>query len=61
MRQLGGWIMETLRYRDDRARILTLKQEVERFCRRFPVPGLPETSIARQNTPQRISAGLPAS
>lgn len=42
MKLLGGWIMETLRRREDAAFVAARKVEVEEFCRRYPVPGIEE-------------------
>ncbi len=40
MEQLGGWIMETLRNKDDEAFLAKRKAEVEEFCGKYPVPGI---------------------
>lgn len=40
MKRLGGWIMETLRNRDDAAFLDQRKREVESFCQNYPVPGI---------------------
>ncbi len=40
MVQLGKWIMDTLRNREDEAYIAKRKAEVQSFCRGFPVPGI---------------------
>ncbi len=40
MRRLAGWIHQALSEREDEAAVARLRDEVEAFCRRFPVPGL---------------------
>ena len=40
MAKIAGWIMEALRAADDDARLAALREEVEAFCLRFPVPGI---------------------
>jgi glycine hydroxymethyltransferase len=40
MTRIGRWILEALAARDDAARLLALRHEVEALCRFFPVPGL---------------------
>ncbi len=40
MVQLAKWIMDTLRHRDDEAYLAKRKAEVEKFCHKFPVPGI---------------------
>ncbi len=40
MRRLAGWIVEALKHREDEARLVSLRREVEDFCSRFPVPGI---------------------
>jgi glycine hydroxymethyltransferase len=40
MRRLAGWIHEALAKREDDEAIAKLREQVESFCRRFPVPGL---------------------
>ncbi len=40
MAKIGGWIVETLRSREDETRLETLRSEVEDFCMQFPVPGI---------------------
>ena len=40
MRRLAGWIHEALAKREDEAALAALRERVEEFCRRFPVPGL---------------------
>jgi glycine hydroxymethyltransferase len=41
MGRLGGWIVNALRQRSDERRLEALRRDVESFCERFPVPGLP--------------------
>jgi len=40
MRQLGEWMVDTLRHRGDDAYLRRRRDEVEAFCRVFPVPGI---------------------
>ena len=40
MVQLGRWIMDTLRHKDDIAYLAKRKSEVETLCQGFPVPGI---------------------
>jgi glycine hydroxymethyltransferase len=40
MVQIGNWISQLLKNAQDENLIQTMKQEVEEFCVRFPVPGL---------------------
>ncbi len=40
MKQLGVWIMDTLRHRGDEAYLAKRRGEVESLCQGFPVPGL---------------------
>jgi len=40
MRQLGEWMVDTLRHRGDEAYLRRRRDEVEAFCRVFPVPGI---------------------
>ncbi len=40
MAKIGGWVVETLRSREDEARVEALRSEVEAFCLQFPVPGI---------------------
>ncbi len=40
MVQLGQWIMDTLRNREDASYLAKRKAEVEKFCQGFPVPGI---------------------
>ena len=42
MEQLADWISRALAERDDTAELRSIAADVERFCLRFPVPGLPE-------------------
>jgi glycine hydroxymethyltransferase len=42
MDRLADWMCRALRGRDDDALLRSIAGEVERFCLRFPVPGLPE-------------------
>ena len=40
MKQLGGWMLETLKNHEDEATLGRVKGEVEELCSRFPVPGI---------------------
>ncbi len=40
MAKIGSWVVETLRSREDEARVEALRSEVEAFCLQFPVPGI---------------------
>jgi glycine hydroxymethyltransferase len=40
MVKLGGWIARALAEREDEAALPALREEVEAFCRGFPVPGI---------------------
>jgi glycine hydroxymethyltransferase len=40
MVQIGNWISRLLKNAQDENLIRTMKQEVEEFCVKFPVPGL---------------------
>ena len=40
MRRLAGWVVDALKHREDEARLVSLRREVEDFCSRFPVPGI---------------------
>jgi glycine hydroxymethyltransferase len=40
MVKLGGWIARALSEREDERAISALREEVEAFCREFPVPGI---------------------
>ncbi len=40
MDRLAGWIHETLTRREDDAEVARIREEVESFCRGFPVPGI---------------------
>jgi glycine hydroxymethyltransferase len=41
MRQIGRWIAEALRARDDGNRLNAIRSDVSTLCRRFPIPGIP--------------------
>jgi glycine hydroxymethyltransferase len=41
MRKLAGWIADALEGRGDASALSRLRGEIEAFCHRFPVPGLP--------------------
>jgi glycine hydroxymethyltransferase len=40
MRQMAGWIVETLRAPDDAAALARAREHVRELCRRYPVPGI---------------------
>ncbi len=40
MRLLGEWIVDALRRHSDDERLDAMRQDIERFCLRFPVPGV---------------------
>jgi glycine hydroxymethyltransferase len=40
MKQLSHWIVQALRAPEDKQMLATMKQEVEGYCRRYPVPGI---------------------
>jgi glycine hydroxymethyltransferase len=40
MGKLAGWIADALEHRGDPGTLARLRDEVEHFCQRFPVPGL---------------------
>ena len=40
MEQLANWMIQCLKAPEDEAVIASVRQEVETFCQRFPVPGL---------------------
>jgi glycine hydroxymethyltransferase len=40
MVKLGGWIARALAEREDEAALSAIRDEVESFCRDFPVPGI---------------------
>ena len=40
MEQLGRWIMDALRHREDGEHLAGLRRKVEAFCASFPVPGV---------------------
>lgn len=40
MQQIGTWMLEALTHRTDEARLKTLREDVENFCSKFPVPGM---------------------
>ncbi len=40
MRRLARWILAALERREDEAALASLREEVERFCHGFPVPGI---------------------
>jgi glycine hydroxymethyltransferase len=41
MVKLGGWLARALAEREDERALSALREEVEAFCREFPVPGIP--------------------
>jgi glycine hydroxymethyltransferase len=41
MAKLAGWIADALAARSDAGALARLRTDVEAFCHRFPVPGLP--------------------
>jgi glycine/serine hydroxymethyltransferase len=44
MKLLGEWIIDALRRHGDDERLNAMRQDIERFCLRFPVPGVPAAS-----------------
>jgi glycine hydroxymethyltransferase len=40
MKQIGEWIVTTLKNHQDEARLDEIKQDVEAFCSKYPVPGI---------------------
>ncbi len=40
MKQIGGWVLEALQNHDNEAELTHIKDAVEEFCLKFPVPGL---------------------
>lgn len=50
MKLLGEWIVDALRRHSDEERLEAMRRDIERFCLRFPVPGV---------TPSDGSAGGP--
>lgn len=53
MKLLAEWIMDALRRHRDGERLDAMRQDIERFCLRFPVPGVtpPDGGAARPLTP----------
>lgn len=45
MRQLGHWIADALMHHDDEVKLRSLRNDVEAFCEKFPVPGLENVNI----------------
>ncbi len=41
MEQLADWIVSCLQNHEDERRLEQIRSEVQTFCRRFPVPGIP--------------------
>ncbi len=58
MKLLAEWIMDALRRHRDEERLDAMRQDIERFCLRFPVPGVtpPDAGAA---SPRRSSAARP--
>jgi len=46
MEQLAEWVCTAIRLRDDPPALASLATDVRRFCGRFPVPGLTESTAA---------------
>ena len=44
MKLLAEWIVDALRRHGDDERLDAMRQDIERFCLRFPVPGIPGAS-----------------
>ncbi len=44
MKLLGEWIIDALRRHSDDERLDAMRQDIERFCLRFPVPGVSAAS-----------------
>ncbi|MDP1845286.1 MAG: serine hydroxymethyltransferase [Candidatus Moranbacteria bacterium] len=40
MKKLGKWIIEALKNHQDESKLEEIKKEVEKFCIKFPVPGI---------------------
>jgi len=40
VKKIGNWILETLNNRQDEAKLEKIKNDVEEFCMKFPVPGI---------------------
>ncbi|MCK5460663.1 serine hydroxymethyltransferase [Candidatus Gracilibacteria bacterium] len=40
IRKIGGWLIEALQNNQDESQLKRIKNEVEAFCQKFPVPGL---------------------
>jgi glycine hydroxymethyltransferase len=40
MKKLGAWIIDALKNHSDEARLEEIRKEVEKFCLKFPVPGI---------------------
>ena len=58
MKLLAEWIMDALRRHRDEERLDAMRQDIERFCLRFPVPGV-TPSDAGAASPRRSSAARP--
>ncbi len=58
MKLLAEWIMDALRRHRDEERLDAMRQDIERFCLRFPVPGVPPPD-AGAASPRRSSAARP--
>lgn len=40
MKRVGAWILNVLQHADDAAVVAKTRQEIEEFCKAFPVPGI---------------------
>ena len=40
LRKIGKWLVEALKNRENEKRLKEIKGETEKFCRKFPVPGI---------------------
>jgi len=40
MKKLGKWVIEALKNYQDESKLEEIKKEVEKFCVKFPVPGI---------------------
>ena len=58
MKLLAEWIMDALRRHRDEERLDAMRQDIERFCLRFPVPGVTPPN-AGAASPRRSSAARP--
>lgn len=45
MDQIAGFILRAVKAKDDDAALATLRDEVQTFCRKFPVPGIPVSGL----------------